>query len=406
MKIVLGVSGCIGAYKSVVILRLLQKTGFEVFPVMTNHAQKFITPLTLEKLSGNQVVSGLFSVQTTQIEHIDLARKTDLLLVAPATANILAKFAHGIADDFLSTLYLSTLTPVVIAPAMNVEMWKHPVTQENLRLLRARDVVIVEPDSGYLACGEEGEGRLAGPEVVVQQVLTTLRREKSLLGKRVLVTAGPTIEDIDPVRFISNRSSGKMGYAIADAARKRGAQVTLISGPTHLPEPQGVELIWVRSAKEMAEAVFQYFGETEVMVMAAAVSDFSPLETTPHKLKKREIEPVIRLKMTLDILEELGKRKENQFLVGFAAESEKIRDNTLLKLQGKNLDLIVANDISKVDQGFESNYNQVLLVDRRGGEEESALLFKTDIARLLWDRIEEALTSSKSRYSKEKSLSL
>ena len=406
MRIVLGVTGCIGAYKSAIILRLLQKSRFEVFPVMTRHAQEFIAPLTLEKLSGNQVVSDLFSDHTTQIEHIALARKSDLLLVAPATANILAKFAHGIADDFLSTLYLSTLTPVVVAPAMNVEMWQHPGTRENLRLLRGRDVVIVEPDSGYLACGEEGEGRLADPEAVVQQVLSTLRREKSLLGKRVLVTAGPTIEDVDLVRFISNRSSGKMGYAVADEAQQRGAQVTLVSGPTHLPEPQGMELIQVRSAEEMAETVFQHFRETEVVVMAAAVSDFAPLETTPDKLKKREVDPVIRLRMTSDILRELGGRKENQFLVGFAAESDQLHQNTSRKIQEKNLDLIVANDISKADQGFQSDYNQVLFVDRRGRKEQSPVLHKTEIARLLWDKIEGALSPSESQRPKEKSLSL
>ena len=406
MRIVLGVTGCIGAYKSAIILRLLQKFGFEVFPVMTRHAQEFIAPLTLEKLSGNQVVSSLFSDHTTQIEHIALARKSDLLLVAPATANILAKFAHGIGDDFLSTLYLSTLTPVVVAPAMNVEMWRHPGTQENLRLLRGRDVVIVEPDSGYLACGEEGEGRLADPEAVAQQVLAALKREKSLLGKRVLVTAGPTIEHIDLVRFVSNRSSGKMGYAVASEAQQRGAQVMLVSGPTHLPEPQGMDLIRVRSAEEMAEAVFQHFRQAEIVVMAAAVSDFAPVETAPDKLKKREVDPVIRLRMTSDILRELGGRKEDQFLVGFAAESDELYQNASRKLQEKNLDLIVANDISKADQGFQSDYNQVLFVDRKGRKEESPVLHKTEIARLLWDKVEEALSSSESRHPKETSLSL
>jgi phosphopantothenoylcysteine decarboxylase/phosphopantothenate--cysteine ligase len=391
------VTGCIGAYKSAVILRFLQKAGFEVFPVMTRHAQEFIAPLTLEKLSGNKVVSGLFSDHTTQIEHIDLARKSDLLLVAPATANILAKFAHGIADDFLSTLYLSTLTPVVVAPAMNVEMWRHPGTRGNLRLLRKRNVVIVEPDSGYLACGEEGEGRLAEPEAVVQEILSTLRREKSLLGRRVLVTAGPTIEDIDLVRFVSNRSSGKMGYAVATEAQQRGARVTLVSGPTHLPEPQGVELIRVRSAEEMAETVVQHFREAEVVVMAAAVSDFAPAEAVPDKLKKREVDPVIRLRMTSDILRELGGKKEDQFLVGFAAESDELHQNASRKLQEKNLNLIVANDISEADKGFQSNYNQVLFLDRRGRSEESPVLHKSEIARLLWDRIEEALSSSEWR---------
>ncbi|MFB3068145.1 MAG: bifunctional phosphopantothenoylcysteine decarboxylase/phosphopantothenate--cysteine ligase CoaBC, partial [Acidobacteriota bacterium] len=266
MKIILGVTGCIGAYKSAVLLRLLQREGFEVLPVMTRAAQQFITPLTLEKLSGHKVVSDLFSDHTVQIEHIALARQSDLLVVAPATANILAKFAQGIADDFLSTLYLSTTTPVIIAPAMNVEMLHHPATQENLKTLKQRGTVIVEPGSGYLACGEEGEGRLAEPERILEAVLNTFTRKKSLLNKRVLITAGPTIEALDPVRFISNRSSGKMGYTLAHEAHLRGAQVVLISGPTHLEPPEGVKLVGVRSASEMAKAVFHHFPDSDVVV--------------------------------------------------------------------------------------------------------------------------------------------
>jgi len=284
VKVTLGVTGCIGAYKSAVVLRLLQKEGFEVLPVMTRAAQQFITPLTLEKLSGHKVVSDLFSDHTVQIEHIALARQSDMLVVAPATANILAKFAQGIADDFLSTLYLSTTTPVIIAPAMNVEMWHHPATQENLETLRQRGTVIVEPGSGYLACGEEGEGRLAEPERILEAVLNTFTRKKSLLKKRVLITAGPTIEALDPVRFISNRSSGKMGYALAREAHLRGAQVVLISGPTHLEPPEGVKLVGVRSASEMAKAVFHHFPDSDVVVMAAAVSDFTPAGVSSEKL--------------------------------------------------------------------------------------------------------------------------
>jgi len=280
VTVILGVTGCIGAYKSAVILRLLQKTGLEVLPVMTRHAKEFIGPLTLEKLSGNKVISDLFNDQSARIEHIALARQSDLLLVAPATANILGKFAHGIGDDFLSTLYLSTVTPVVVAPAMNVEMWRHAATQENLKILRGRGVAIVEPDSGYLACGEEGEGRLAEAERIVEVVLNTLRHEKSLLGKRVLVTAGPTIEDIDPVRFISNRSSGKMGYAVACEAFSRGAQVALISGPSQLEASAGINLVRIRSASEMAQAVFDRADDVDVIVMAASVSDFAPTQAS------------------------------------------------------------------------------------------------------------------------------
>ena len=388
MKIILGITGCIGAYKSAVVLRLLQKEGFEVLPVMTQSAQQFIAPLTLEKLSGHKVVSDLFSDHTVQIEHIRLARESSLLLVAPATANILAKFAQGIADDFLSTLYLSTVTPVIVAPAMNVEMWHHTATEKNLEILRERGVVVVEPGSGYLACGEEGEGRLAEPEKILEAVLNTFQREKSLLGKRVLITAGPTIEDLDPVRFISNRSSGKMGYALAGEAQSRGAQVVLISGPTQLEPPEGVNLVRVRSASEMAQAVFQHFARSDVVVMAAAVSDFTPANVSAEKIKKRNAEPILYLEKTTDILKELGERKEWQFVVGFAAESGAVGKNALQKLQEKGLDLVVGNDISQENQGFESDFNQVVVIDRDGKEEEFPPLPKTDVARILWDKIE------------------
>ncbi|MCH8320036.1 MAG: bifunctional phosphopantothenoylcysteine decarboxylase/phosphopantothenate--cysteine ligase CoaBC [Acidobacteria bacterium] len=388
MKIILGVTGCIGAYKSAVVLRLLQKEGFEILPVMTQSAQQFITPLTLEKLSGHKVVSDLFSDHTVQIEHIHLARESHLLLVAPATANILAKFAQGIADDFLSTLYLSTVTPVIVAPAMNVEMWNHKATRKNLEILRERGVVVVEPGSGYLACGEEGEGRLAEPEQILEAVLNTFKREKSLLGKRVLITAGPTIEDLDPVRFISNRSSGKMGYALAAEAQSRGAQVVLVSGPTQLEPPEGIDLVRVRSASEMATAVFQHFARSDVVVMAAAVSDFTPANVSSEKIKKKDAKPVIHLEKTVDILKRLGQRKEWQFVVGFAAESEAVRENARKKLQEKGLDLIVGNDISPQDQGFESDFNQIIVIDSDGKEEEFPPLPKTDVARILWDQIE------------------
>jgi len=388
VKIILGVTGCIGAYKSAVVLRLLQKEGFEILPVMTQSAQQFITPLTLEKLSGRKVVSDLFSDHTVQIEHIRLARESHLLLVAPATANILAKFAQGIADDFLSTLYLSTVTPVIVAPAMNVEMWNHKATRKNLEILRERGVGVVEPGSGYLACGEEGEGRLAEPEHILEAVLNTFKREKSLLGKRVLITAGPTIEDLDPVRFISNRSSGKMGYALAAEAQSRGAQVVLVSGPTQLEPPDGIDLVRVRSASEMATAVFQHFARSDVVVMAAAVSDFTPANVSSEKIKKKDAKPVIHLEKTVDILKRLGQRKEWQFVVGFAAESGAVRENARRKLQEKGLDLIVGNDISPQDQGFESDFNQVIVIDSDGREEEFPLLPKMDVARILWDKIE------------------
>ncbi|MEE2822602.1 MAG: bifunctional phosphopantothenoylcysteine decarboxylase/phosphopantothenate--cysteine ligase CoaBC [Acidobacteriota bacterium] len=388
MNVILGVTGCIGAYKSAVILRLLQKEGFDTFPVMTRSAQQFITPLTLEKLSGHPVVSDLFGEHTVQIQHITLARKSDLLLVAPATANILGKFARGIADDFLSTLYLSTTTPVVVAPAMNVEMWHHRATQDNVSILKERGVIFVDPESGYLACGEVGEGRLAEPELVLEAVLNTLCHKKSLRRKKVLVTAGPTVEDLDPVRFLSNRSSGKMGYAIAREAQRRGAEIVLVSGPTHLESPEGVNRILVRSAVDMSKEVLRYFGDSDIVVMAAAVSDFVPSVLASEKIKKGRMDLVLPLDRTPDILANLKEHKTRQFMVGFAAESDHILENAHRKLREKNLDLIVANDISHDDRGFSSDFNEAILLDASGHEEVLPKLAKSELAKILWDRIE------------------
>lgn len=397
MKIILGVTGCIAAYKSANILRLLQNRGCEVFPVMTAGAQQFITPLTLEKLSGNRVVTHLFRDQSTAIEHIALARQTDLLLVAPATANVLAKFAHGIADDFLSTLYVSTTTPVVTAPGMNVEMWRHPATQENVACLQSRGVRMIEPEAGYLACGEVGEGRMAEPERIADEVVRILGRRATLSGTRVLITAGPTVEDIDPVRFVSNRSSGKMGYALAGEAAARGAETTLVSGPVHLPPPAGCRTLQVRSAAEMASAVLDHFAQSDITIMAAAVADYAPASVSPHKLKK-ESDALRRLELerTPDILQELGRRKqEEQFLVGFAAESQDLEQNAREKLGRKRLDLIVANDISQPGQGFEADHNRVLMIQADGKTVASELLPKHRIAALIWDQIETTRASSR-----------
>ena len=391
MKVILGVTGCIGAYKAALILRLLQKADFEVFPIMTRHAKEFITPLTLQKLSGNRVITDLFGEDSESIEHIALARKSDCLVVAPASANVLGKLAHGIAEDFLSTLYLSTRTPVVVAPAMNVEMWHHPATRENVRILKEQGVTVVEPHLGYLACGEEGEGRLAEPEEVVQAVLDVLQPEKTLRGLRVLVTAGPTVEDIDPVRFISNRSSGKMGYTLAREAEQRGAQVLMVSGPTSLDPPEGVNCVMVRSAAEMAQAVFTRFSEVDTVIMAAAVSDFSPAEQLGRKMKKGEEKQQLQLERTIDILTELGRTKNQQFLVGFAAESDQLRKNARKKLFEKKLDLIVANDISHPGSGFEADANRVVIIGDDGREKAFPLFSKTEVARLIWDEIEQRL---------------
>ena len=394
MRVVLGVTGCIAAYKSAVVLRLLQEQGAELFPVMTRSARHFLGELTLEKLSGHKVVTELFSNQNPDIEHIRLARSSDLLLVAPATANVIAKFANGIADDFLTTLYVSTTTPVVVAPAMNVEMWRHAATRENLRLLTERGVEIVEPESGYLACGEVGEGRLAEPEKIVSKVLDRLQVSSQLRGFRVLVSAGPTVEDIDPVRFLSNRSTGRMGYAIAEEAQRRGARVTLVSGPTHLTPPLRCELVPVRSADEMEHAVLDRFENTDVTVMAAAVADFTPVRRYDHKMKKGDAPGTLQLQRTTDILNLLGTRKrDSQVLIGFAAETKELEQAGKEKLQRKNLDLIFVNDVSREGGGFASSHNQVLCLDRLGGQAQSDLLPKTEIARFVWDKVSEFQTS-------------
>lgn len=393
MKVILGVTGCIGAYKSALILRLLQQEGLDVVAAMTRSAQEFIGPLTLEKLSGNPVVTSMFGNSSSGIEHISLARESDLLLVAPATANILAKFARGIADDFLSTMYLSTSTPVMVAPAMNREMWNHPATQENMRVLRERGVHVVGPESGYQACGEVGEGRLAEPETIVAEVLALLRPKGALTGKRVLITAGPTVEDIDPVRFLSNRSSGKMGYAIARKAVERGALVQLVSGPTSLPVPAGLEFVPVRSASQMAEAVLSRADQVDVFIAAAAVSDFTPEEVQPQKVKKGAGQWVLKLRSTTDILAAVANEKGNRLLVGFAAESENVLENAGAKLKKKKLDLIVANDISRPDSGFGVDLNAVTLLDKTGSVESFPAAQKDRVAGIILDRIERLLNA-------------
>lgn len=347
MKVGLGVTGCIAAYKAVEVMRGLQKAGVSVQVVLTRAARRFVAPLTFEALSGQRVISGMFRPGgSLTMEHIHLAQEIGLLAVAPATANILGKFAHGIADDFLSTLYLSCPAPVLIAPAMNVRMWRHPAVRANVEILRARGHVLVDPEPGMLACGMEGEGRLADVDTIVACILDALRTGESMAGKKVLVTAGPTVEDIDPVRFLSNRSSGKMGYALAQAARRRGAEVVLVSGPTELPPPAGVLLVRVRSAAEMLQAVLEYYPQTDMVFKAAAVADSRPAEYAAHKLKKAGKPDIIRLVPTEDILARLGAAKQHQILVGFAAETEDLLARAREKMTRKRLDLIVANDAS------------------------------------------------------------
>ncbi len=392
MNVLLGVTGCIGAYKAAEILRLLQKSGVKVRVVMTRSATEFIQPLTFEALSGQSVIVEMYDRPNyAVIEHIALAREAELLLIAPATANVLAKFAHGIADDFLSTLYLSNTNPVLIAPAMNVEMWSHPATQANLKTLRERGNLFVEPGSGYQACGEVGVGRLAEPEEIVQRALKILRpRQHDLKGEKIVITAGPTVEDLDPVRFITNRSSGKMGYALAETAQLRGAEVVLISGPTKLSAPAGIEFIPVRSTREMYEAVLQNIVESTVFIGCAAVADYRPAVQAMQKIKKKGQQSMtLELEVTEDIIATVGAlpNENKKIVIGFAAESEALLSNAEKKLSSKNLDLIVANDISRTDAGFDVETNAATILRRDGTRKETALMSKQALADTVLDEV-------------------
>jgi phosphopantothenoylcysteine decarboxylase/phosphopantothenate--cysteine ligase len=385
--VVLGVTGCIGAYKSCEVLRELQKRSVDVHVVMTEAATRFVTPMTMEALSRHPVFVDQWALgEQGDIRHISLADAADLLLVAPATANTVGKFARGIADDALSTLNTATRAPVLLAPAMNVNMIGHPAVVENLDILRARGVGIVEPGSGYLACGWLGKGRLAEVEDIVAAAMRALNRRTDFEGETVLVTAGPTVEDIDPVRFVSNRSSGRMGYRIAEAARDRGARVVLISGPTSLPTPEGLEFVAVRSAEDMARAVDQHAAAT-VVIMAAAVSDYRPAVTSPTKVKKGDGPTSLELVRTPDILRGLGENKGRRTLVGFAAETEDVVRNGRRKLALKHLDLLVANDVGRADAGFASDQNAAVLLDAEGGQEDVPLTSKRLLAERILDRV-------------------
>jgi phosphopantothenoylcysteine decarboxylase/phosphopantothenate--cysteine ligase len=389
MKVLLGVTGCIGAYKACEVLRELQKRDVDVRVVMTANAERFVSALTFEALSRHPVFTDQFALGTeSDIQHISLASTADLLLVAPATANSLAKFARGIADDALSTLYLATTAPVAVAPAMNVEMFRHPAVVENLETLRGRGVTIIEPGSGYLACGWLGPGRLAELPDIVAAAMRLIGRRAQLDGETVLVTAGPTIEDIDPVRFVSNRSSGRMGYRLAEAARDRGARVVLVSGPTGLPAPGGVEVVPVRSAAEMAEAVTQRAAGATIVAMAAAVSDYRPESRAANKVRKSAAPQSLALVPTTDILRTLGESKDGRFLIGFAAETEGLLDNARRKRREKRLDLMVANDVSLPDSGFGAEENTAVLIDDRG-ETELPRMPKRELAERIWDRVAE-----------------
>ena len=392
MKIALGVTGCIAAYKSIEIMRGLQKAGLSVQVILTRSATEFVTPLIFESLSSQNVITEMFPrEQNRDIRHISVAQSIGMLAVAPATANILGKFAHGIADDFLSTLYLSCPAPVLIAPAMNVEMWHHPAVQANVAILKARGNRLVDPEPGILACGMEGDGRLAPVEKIVDCILGELKYDRSLAGIKVLVTAGPTVEDIDPVRFISNRSSGKMGYAVAETAMRRGADVSLVSGPTNLPVPEGVNLVQVRSAAEMKVAVLELFPEMDIVVKAAAVADYRPSDAAAQKIKKKDESRSLELVPTEDILDLLGKRKTHQILVGFAAETENLLFSASEKMERKNLDFLIANDVSS--GVFGSDNSSVHILKRSGESVFLAQQSKHDIAARILDIVVESRKS-------------
>ena len=394
MRITLGVTGGVAAYKAAELVRRLQQEGHSVQVVMTRSAREFMTSLTFAALSGQKVISDLFNDSSggeanleSAIEHIAVAQRTDLLLVAPATADIIAKFARGVADDFLTTLYLASTAPVVVAPAMNVNMWNHAATRENVETLRARGVKIVEPDEGYLACGMTGPGRLAGLEQILALVHEVTKAQRDLEGETVLVSAGPTCEDLDPVRFLTNRSSGKMGYAVAEAAAKRGAKVILVSGPVNLESSAGIERIDVRTAEEMRRAVVEQFADASIAVLAAAVADYRPAQPHFEKIKKGSAPLTISLEPTPDILAEVAKNKGSRVVVGFAAETDHVAENARKKLASKNADLIVANDVTAEDAGFDRDTNVVTLFSCDGRDLALPKMPKSEVAQRILDEV-------------------
>jgi phosphopantothenoylcysteine decarboxylase/phosphopantothenate--cysteine ligase len=369
VKVALGVSGGIAAYKAAEVVRLLQDRGIRVQVVMTQGAQQFVRPLTFAALSGEKVITEMFAAGAenaqpnidSAIEHIAVAQSIDALLVVPATADVLAKFAQGIASDFLTTLYLATTAPVVVAPAMNVNMWNHPATQANLEILRKRGVRIVEPGDGYLACGMTGSGRLAENDMIVAATMEALGASQELAGETVLITAGPTREKIDPVRYLTNRSSGRMGYALAEAALRRGARVLLVSGPTTLTPPGGAEVTRVESSEQMRQAALKLLPDATVVIKTAAVADYRPKNAAEQKIKRKGAMS-LDLEPTTDILAELVRTKTSQIILGFAAETENVLENARKKLMNKSLDAIVVNDVSREGVGFDSDRNAVTII--------------------------------------------
>lgn len=399
MRVALGVCGGVACYKAAELVRRLQQEGVDVQVVMTKSAQEFVTPLTFAALTGQKVITEMFGDEVASanvesaIEHIAVAQRIDLLVVAPATANVIAKMARGIADDFLTTLVLATTAPVVVAPAMNVNMWEHAATQENVKTLRGRGVHVVAPEEGYLACGMTGAGRLASVEAIARAVCDRLGIRHDLENETIVVTAGPTCEDVDPVRYLTNRSSGKMGYALAAAASLRGARVVLISGPTRLDPPAGVELVSVRSTEQMHRAVLEHAPRATALIMAAAVADYRPVAPQTKKMKRGSGRVTLELESTPDILADVARDfardKGNRIVVGFAAETDHVAEHARAKLESKHADLIVANDVTAEGAGFDHDTNVITMYLRDGTEKPFPRMPKTDAAHRILDAVRE-----------------
>jgi phosphopantothenoylcysteine decarboxylase / phosphopantothenate---cysteine ligase len=385
-KIVLGITGSIAVYKAAELVRYLKKAGADVHVAMTENATCFVPTITFETLSGNRVIKDMFSQSGPSIDHVSLGQESDCIVIAPATANFIGKVAHGIGDDFLSTLMLAASAKTLICPAMNDVMFTNSIVQSNILTLKERGLMVMEPEEGPLASGAAGLGRFPDPLAILEEVQYLLA-DKDLQLLKVLITAGPTIEYIDPVRIITNKSTGKMGYALAKAARRRGAEVTLIAGPTYLDPPKGIHIVNVETTEEMRAAVMDHYRDKHVVIKAAAVSDYKPLNKAEEKEKKKQGQTIIKMEPTPDILAELGKYKRDITLVGFAAETTNHIVNALDKIQKKNLDLIVLNDVSKDDRGFAVDTNEVRMIDKKGNEEVVPLMSKDEVADRILDRI-------------------
>ena len=387
-SVVVGVCGGIAAYKVVDVVSRLKKLGTEVEVIMTAHAEKFVTPLTFRSLSHKPVITDMFEEPDQwDVRHISLAQKADLFIIAPATANMIGKLASGIADDMLSTTIMATKAPVLIVPAMNYNMYGNPVVQQNIEKLKALGYLFMEPDTGVMAEGTSGKGRLPEPHLIVETAVGILKPRRDLEGLKVLLTAGPTRESIDPVRYITNHSSGKMGYAVAEAAAERGAEVLLISGPVSIEKPVGVDFIAVTTAQEMYERVMKNYGACDIVVMVAAVADYRPAEVSDIKIKKSDDDLILRLEKNIDILKELGKVKGNRILAGFCAETNDLLENARKKVEAKNLDIIIANDVTMQGAGFGTDTNIIKLIKKDGSVIELPLMSKLSAAHRIWDEI-------------------